>query len=437
VTQPNPGELEETRELKPVTFWYILLLTSFSLGTSAVTVCLTQAVRQTADPYHPSAMLVGILTSLMSLNQIWVTPYAAWKSDRIWTRFGRRRPVVLAMGPILVLFILVIPFCTSLWMLFTVVFILTLAQSSQLALITPSIGDAIPDKQRPLATAMWQFIANGLAIFIMSRYMLGLMDPGSHQIGPKFLNVSVQGAGYWPYVIAAGLFLITSAVYLKVMRERYVPPRPADKFRLFSYGKQIVQLREHTLAYVVLLFQPLFVLVGSWYFKEVATKDLNMTMGDFGKAFSWGAIATMVTCIPLGYLFNRFKHRKAMTIAACLMALVPTTYGLYFMHSAAGMGFFFAAQQIAFAVFRLNFIPYVMEYTTPKSVGTILGFTNSVNGIVRFFAVWMFGCLIDIFGKNYRLPLYGAYVGIIVCIICVMAMRPPEKVRRLLDDQPD
>ncbi len=113
------------------------------------------------------------------------------------------------------------------------------------------------------------------------------------------------------------------------------------------------------------------------------------------------------------------------------MAVVPVTYGLFFMRSEAGMAFYFAAQQFAFAIFRLNFIPYITEYTTPRSVGTIFGVVNAMNGVVRFTMVPLWGLFVDLMGKNYRLPLWGGYVAIAVCVLCLAAMRPPEKVIHL------
>jgi hypothetical protein len=56
-----------------------------------------------------------------------------------------------------------------------------------------------------------------------------------------------------------------------------------------------------------------------------------------------------------------------------------------------------------------------------------------VNGIVRFTMVPLFGFLVDAMGKDYRLPLWGGYVGVAVCVVCLLAMRPPEKVRHLID----
>jgi len=228
---------------------------------------------------------------------------------------------------------------------------------------------------------------------------------------------------------------LTGAVFLKVMRERYVPPRPEDRFRLFSYGREILQVREHMLIYVVCLFQPLFILVSSAFFSLLATEQLGMKPSEYGWAFSWGALTTIIVCIPFGYLFNHVRFRRGFCITACVVALAPLTFGLFFMKSAPGMAVFFALQTFTFNIFRLNFIPYVIEYTTPRCVGTILGFTQAVNGLVRFTMIPLAGILVDLAGKNYRLPLWGGYLGIVVCIAALTAMRPPEKVRHLINSE--
>lgn len=419
---------------KPVSVWYMIGLVAFTLGTSVVMFCLVQALQATLKPYTRNTGVVGALTAMISMSMMWVTPYASWKSDRIWwARFGRRKPLVLVMGPLLIVSLLALPHCNSLWLISVVVFLLTVALASLMGIITAAIGDSIPDRQRPLATGMWQFTANGLATFLMSRYVLGLMDTGPHRLHLGGLSMGVKGAGHWPYTIASAIFVVTATIFVLVFRERYVPPRSGEKFRPFAYGREIVQVREHLLIYIILFFQPMFVLVGSWFFLKLATETMGMTKAQYGHANSWGGITVMIACVPLGVLFNRVRFRRPFTIAACLMAIVPITWGLFFMRTQAGMAFYFAAQQFAFAIFRLNFIPYITEYTTPRSVGTIFGVVNAVNGVVRFTMVPLFGILVDLMGKNYRLPLWGGYVGIAVCVVCLAMMRPPEKVRHLID----
>jgi MFS family permease len=414
---------------KPVSVWYMIGLVAFTLGTGVINFCLLTALQGTLKPLTNSTFMVGLLTAMVSMNTMWVTPYASWKSDRIWTRFGRRKPLVMAMTPVLVVTLLTLPHCNSLWLMTVVVFVLTVALSALLGLIAAAIGDSIPDRQRPMATGMWHFTANGLATFMMSRFVLGLTDPGMHRIG----FATVKGAAHWPYTVACCIFVAAAATFVLVFREHYVPPRAREKFGPFAYGREIVQVKEHLLIYIILFFQPMFVLVGSWYFYKLGTETLGLTAGQYGSAHAWGGITVMLACVPLGYIFTRVKLRKSFTMAACVMALVPITWGLFFMKTQAGIAFYFAAQQFAFAVFRLNFSPYITEYTTPRSVGTIFGVVNAVNGVVRIIMVLLAGVLIDLMGKNYRLPLWGGYVGVAVCVVCLAMMRPPEKVRHLID----
>jgi MFS family permease len=414
----SPGSAQTSvKELAPVSFFYILALVTFSLGTSSISFCSNQVLQISLRKFTTSMTLIGFVVSLQALNQLWATPYAAWKSDRIWTRIGRRKPIVVIMAPLLALTVIFVPHAPELWMLIALVFMLQIAEDAELAVIMPSISDSVPDKQRPLATGMWQFSV-AAAAFLMSRFVMKLMDKEEH----------------WPYTIAGLSVLITGAVFLFVMREKYVPPRPQDKFRLFSYGRQIVQIREHLLIYVIFFFQPLFYLVGICFFATLATQELGLKPSEYGAAFSYGSLTTLLASIPLGYLFNRVRNRRAFAIGACIYVTIPITFGLFYMRTAGDMAVFFAMQILAFVVFRLNFMPYVMEYTTPSSVGTIMGFTNAVNGLVRFTMIPLAGLVVDLSGKNYRLPLAGGYLGALVCIIALLAMRPPEKVRHLLGD---
>lgn len=419
----------------PVSVFYILALCTFTLGTSSVSFCSNNAPLQyTMKKFTDSTMLIGFVVALQALNQLWVTPYAAWKSDRIWTRIGRRRPLVLIVAPLLALTVLLVPHISSLWMIIPWIFILQMAEDADQAVLMPAICDSVPDKQRPFATAMWQ-MAVAISGFFMGKYIMKLMDPGKHDIanlftaklGIRLPSVMVNGGEHWPYTISALAVLVTSAVFLFVMRERYVPARPMDRFHLFSYGKEIFQIKEHILIYIIFFFQPMFYLVAISFFPLLGKEVMHLKPSEYGIATAFGAAVTLWTSPLFGWLFNRFKHRRAFCIGACVYVMLPLTYGLLFMHTARDMAIFFGAQILAFNVFRFNFMPYVMEYTTHKNVGTILGFTTAANGLVRFTMVPLMGLLVDVCHKNYKLPLYGGYVGAVVCIIALLMMRPPEK----------
>ena len=433
-----------SKPLAPVSLYYILALMTFSVGTSGIYHVNQQVLQLTARQFTTNMTLIGLIIALPALMQLLVTPYVAWKSDRIWTRFGRRRPIALIMAPVLVAATLLVPWCPSLPVFILVVLIMQISEDADLAITMPSVSDSIPDRQRPLAIGVWQ-MSMALSGIILGVYGLPLMEPGPHKVALPLVNyfgieapyVTVQGGGHWPYTLFAVLAAVTSLIYLKVMRERYVPPRAEEKFRLFKYSKEMFQLREHRLIWVIVFFQPLFFGVSMAFMSTLGTHGLGLDRKEYGDAYSMFPTVQLLLALPLGYIFNKWKLRKQFCIAACVYALLPATFGLFFMKTQEDLAIFFGAQVIAFMVFRTNFMPYLMEYTTPKNVATILGFSSFISGAVRFTIMPLMGLLIALTHNNYRVPFYGIYVSAIVCMIALMMMRPPEKVKHLVEGMAD
>ena len=399
-------------ELRPVSIWYMASIVAFSLGAQSVVFCSNQVLQNTLrDHFTKNETLIGFVMAFNALNMLWVTPYVAWKSDRIWTRFGRRRPIVMIAAPVLALAVILTPHAPSLWVILLLVFTFQVAEDAEIAVVAPSVSDTVPDKQRQIAGAMMQFIP-AIAIFIMGRYVMRLTDRAEH----------------WPYTIAGLLVIVTAIIYLLAMREHYVPPRTNERFRLFNYGREIFRLREYRLIYVVFLCQPLWVIVATQWFASLATRELRMTQAEYGSAWAYSGLVTLLAAIPLGYLCNMLGRRRMFALMGSMLVLVPLTYGIFWMRSGTGIAVFAGMQSFCFNLFRMNFIPYVMLYTTPRNVATIFGFTSVMNGLVRFTMIPLAGFLIGLTG-NYRIPLWGGYIGVIACIAAILAMRPPEKVR--------
>jgi hypothetical protein len=423
-----------------VSFWYITMLTMLTVGTSSVYHCNQQVIQLSVRRFTTDMRLIGIILALPALIQLLVTPYAAWKSDRIWTRFGRRRPLVMIMAPVLIAALLLLPRCPSLWLFVLVFVVLQIAEDAEGAVMMPSVGDSVPDRQRPLAMGMWQF-ALSVSGMIMAIYGFRLMAPGLHKVGLPLLRqlgihgptVTLAGADHWPYTFTAALIAITSLIYLKVMRERYVPPRPQEKFRLFKYGKEMFQLREHRLIWLITFFQPLFFGVSLSFMSTLGKYGMGLNSGEYGSAYSKFPLVQMVLAAPLGWLFNRYKSRKALCIFACVYAIIPATFGIFYMKTQQDMGIFFGSLVISFMIFRINFTPYLMEYTTPKNIGTVMGFSSLVNGVARTVMMPLMGFLIHFTHNNYRIPMYGLYVSAVVCMMALVMMRSPEAVKHLVE----
>ncbi len=449
--EPTTAESVNTctseKQTAPVSFWYMLLLTSFTLGTASVYGCNQQVLQITARRFFdilpgwlPPLLFIGLVNSVQELGQIIATPYAAWKSDRIWTRIGRRRPLVMLVAPILAVAIFLVPRCPTLGMFLIVVMVLQLAEGAELAVLMPSIHDSVPDKQRSLAIGMSQMIG-AIPAIILGRYVMGLMDPGLHRVAIPFIerlgihspSIMVNGAHHWPYTVAAVMVAVTSIIYLLVMRERYVPPRTTERFRLIKYSKDLFKLREHRLIWMIFMFQSLFMATASEYLPTLGKLGMRLTQREYGWAYSWRGVTQLLLAVLLGYVFSKLNKRKAVCIGVCIYSMLPATFALFFMKTKLDLAIFFASHVLGFLVLRLNFVPLVMEYTSPKNVGTIMGFSSAVSGISRMIVIPLFWFLIGVFHNNYRLPFYATYVGAIACIIALLMMRPAEQVPELAD----
>src|SRR5678815_2909521 len=100
--------------------WVILITATSGVGMlveSVSTTALTFTMRKfTSDP-----ALIAFLGSINIAFNFLVAPYASWKSDRIWTRFGRRKPFMVAGMCILLPALVAAPLAPSLWALTAVI----------------------------------------------------------------------------------------------------------------------------------------------------------------------------------------------------------------------------------------------------------------------------------------------------------------------------
>ena len=55
-------------EPKPVSFFYILALASFSVGTASISFCSNQVLQLTLRKFTTSMFLIGLIVSLQALN---------------------------------------------------------------------------------------------------------------------------------------------------------------------------------------------------------------------------------------------------------------------------------------------------------------------------------------------------------------------------------
>lgn len=113
--------------------------------------------------YHSLALLfvAAPVTGLV------VQPLIGHYSDRIWTRFGRRRPFLLAGAVLASLSLIVLPHSPYLWMAVGLLWILDAAANMSVQPMRTLVGDLLPQHQRPFGFALQTFFI-GIASMIAS-----------------------------------------------------------------------------------------------------------------------------------------------------------------------------------------------------------------------------------------------------------------------------
>jgi Na+/melibiose symporter-like transporter len=105
---------------------------------------------------HP--VVITALGMIAPAMVILISPYVSWKSDRVWTRWGRRKPF-LVLGFLMAAVVMVLtPFSHSLWMLLVMIVLLYFAHDAgYTGTYAPLLYEVVPKPQRGRAAVMKRY----------------------------------------------------------------------------------------------------------------------------------------------------------------------------------------------------------------------------------------------------------------------------------------
>lgn len=168
---------------------------------------------------NPAAIM-----GLISL-QIYVTfligPLVAWTSDRIWTRFGRRKPFIASSDFLRAFFLLMMPFAPNLWVLILLRWLFDffgdLASPAQAL-----IYEVVPAKQRGLSAGFMKAFMN-IGNLVFFTLLLGRFHD-AYFMGP-FQFFATPSGGTLMFILCAVVFLGAAIFEAIGIKEIYPPGR--------------------------------------------------------------------------------------------------------------------------------------------------------------------------------------------------------------------
>jgi Na+/melibiose symporter-like transporter len=344
--------------------------------------------------------LIAFLSSLNLAFNFLVGVVASYMSDRIWTRWGRRRPFLIVGWTGVALTLIWVPLAPNAWSL--IVLIVLYQFFSDIAKpLEPLHNELIPPQQRGRAATVRNIAQNLMNMFFFGVMVAHFDREFSLSAGGVSWEVSGETAIYW-----GGSVLLMGAVLFLVFCVREAPPpeeiRP-ERFALIPFFREVFGQRQWWLVYL-LYSVPLLVMPGIYVFGPlVATEQLAFSKADFGYAVTVAIVVNIVVFIPLaGYVADHAPRLRFLQVSIAGYALVSFGYFLFLRFADYRISLaMLIGTGIALNSFRscINLVwgPLVYDFIPRDRFGTVSAGFAFVGGIVPFVLINLAGAWIHAF----------------------------------------
>ncbi|HTO04051.1 MAG TPA: MFS transporter [Opitutus sp.] len=369
---------------------YMVSMGTMVAGFVSVEAITNNMVPITARHFTDSPLFIAFLVALNRFFGFLVQPYVAWKSDRIRTRWGRRRPFLILGLP---------GTCLALLLLGVMPFIFEgesrHALPTLMLLLVANVGlqffqDVNWGSQEPLYADTFRFQVLGRAVAIRS-YAIQFVYFFMNYFAMKWADTHE----FIPYLCAAGLVLMSFVMVVWVIKERPFPPpenvvrynplahlgllfRNADYFKVSLIGAFGLMLPA-----AFYLFHPLFV-----------TRTLGLTKSELGEALAVVPIVALIVSFPTGYLIDRYGPK--WITAAGFFAVALVAWGIaYWVHDYTGLMIAMIGYGAAHVLVSLPMTPLVFQYASQQERGTVFGLIQFVRGFSAFVFSLLIGWIVQ------------------------------------------
>jgi len=379
---------------------YMASMGAMVAGFVSVDAITNNMVPITARHFTDSPLFIAFLVALNRLFGFLVQPYVAWKSDRIQTRWGRRRPFLIFGLP---------GTCFALLLLGAMPFIFEgesrHALPTLILLLIANVGlqffqDVNWGSQEPLYADTFRHQVLGRAVAIRS-YAIQLVYFIMNYFAMKWADTHE----FIPYLCAAGLVLMSFTMVMWVIKERpFPPPQTVERYNPLAHIGLLFRNSDYLKVSLIgafglmlpaafYLFHPLFV-----------TRTLGLTKSQLGEALAVVPIVALIVSFPCGYLIDRYGPKWITAVGFFAVALVA--WGIaYWVHDYTGLMIAMVGYGAAHVLVSLPMTPLVFQYASDKERGTVFGLIQFVRGFSAFAFSLLIGWIVQFSSSSDGTPV--------------------------------
>src|SRR5438128_2794515 len=183
----------------------MLVYAAGSVGTGAFYAFNNFVLPPILKSFGAPDLLIGLLSSTRSIEGAVIQPTVGALSDRVWTRFGRRRAFIMVGIPLSAAFFVAGAFVNSLWALAVVIFLFSIFFNVAVDPYTALLADIAPLEQRG-----W---LSGLAVGFQ------LVSSVAFLVVISFATGGMSAIPLWAYVLVAVILIGSFGVTIIGVKE--------------------------------------------------------------------------------------------------------------------------------------------------------------------------------------------------------------------------
>jgi maltose/moltooligosaccharide transporter len=338
--------------------------------------------------------LAFFLMTWDNLINIVVHPWAGVRSDRTWTRWGRRKPWLLIGVPMTMLGLIAIPLASTLTAIIVAMLVTNLGRALFVPPMLAWLGDLFPAAQRSQANAAFGLVSGVAAIFVL--------------VGSGVLFEQVGRAA--PFLaVALGTGLLAG---LGVLWIRELPPHPTHvrgDTRVWATLRSMFasQHRQWRLLLLALLLSAGGASIVDTGSSSFAVFTLGMRLGDAAALRVVALVTFLLGAVPSARLAMRIG--RCQTVALGLLT-VMLTYGATaaWVSTPGAYALVLGVAGCGGALVLVNLLPLVFDFGEDVQFGAYTGLAAVPVQAAAVLGPSVAGVVVDVTGSQRMLFVVAA-----------------------------
>lgn len=377
----------DKRQLRWLWFW--LLLGDFCMVLIDVAVPKLLPLHLDAQGYDTSR--IGWVISIGPLVALLLSPLIGTWSDRLRTRFGRRRPFLFVSTPLMGLSMILIPHVNHVALLVVLVVLIHLGWVFQ--------------------NVVYYFYSDVIPSQLMGRFMGAFRVVG--MIGTvTFLSVLLPQFDVAPglvwHVVGATYLVLFPLTLWRVREGEYPPPEDLDLSQTVStYVKDGFGSGYIWLLWGALCMTSFTAPVGA-FLDLMAKNEIQLSMKEIGYLHTWATIISMVVAFPGGWMIDKIGPRLLWGGGGLAMAALYA-WAFFFLHDKATMTvYYLLIGFIGGGIQYVTLMPMLYAHLPREKFGQLVSAQTLVVQAASFLGTNIGAQVVSASGNNYRLLfVYG------------------------------